>query len=104
MSAIDQELREAVKGLCSKYPEDYWQARDRDRSYPEAFVRELTEAGYLACLIPEAYGGAGLWSAKVRGDGGDQPLRQLSGLPRADKDDGHRAEARLGRAEAALAA
>jgi alkylation response protein AidB-like acyl-CoA dehydrogenase len=60
MSPIDQELREAVRGLCSKYPESYWQGLDRDRTYPEAFVRELTEAGYLACLIPEEYGGAGL--------------------------------------------
>ena len=60
MSPIDQELREAVRGLCSQYPETYWQAHDQARTYPEEFVRELTEAGYLACLIPEAYGGAGL--------------------------------------------
>jgi alkylation response protein AidB-like acyl-CoA dehydrogenase len=60
MSPIEQELREAVKGLCSKYPEPYWQAHDQRRTYPDEFVRELTEAGYLACLIPEAYGGAGL--------------------------------------------
>jgi len=60
MSTIEQELREAVRDLCSRYGEDYWQALDRDRAYPEAFVRELTQAGYLACLIPEAYGGAGL--------------------------------------------
>jgi acyl-CoA dehydrogenase len=60
MSPIEQELREAVRGLCSKYPETYWQTHDRNRTYPEEFVRELTEAGYLACLIPETYGGAGL--------------------------------------------
>jgi alkylation response protein AidB-like acyl-CoA dehydrogenase len=60
MSPIEQELREAVRGLCSKYPETYWQDHDQRRTYPEEFVRELTEAGYLACLIPEAYGGAGL--------------------------------------------
>jgi alkylation response protein AidB-like acyl-CoA dehydrogenase len=60
MSSIEQELREAVRGLCGKYPESYWQGLDRDRTYPEQFVRELTEAGYLACLIPEEYGGAGL--------------------------------------------
>ncbi len=57
---MDQELREAVRGLCAKYPESYWQDLDRDKAYPEAFVRELTEAGFLACLIPEEYGGAGL--------------------------------------------
>jgi len=60
MSPIEQELKEAVRGLCSKYPEEYWQGHDRDRTYPEAFVRELTEAGYLSCLIPEAFGGAGM--------------------------------------------
>ena len=58
MAPIDQELREAVRGLCSQYPETYWQAHDQARTYPEEFVRELTEAGYLACLIPEAYGGS----------------------------------------------
>ncbi|HEX9710694.1 MAG TPA: acyl-CoA dehydrogenase family protein, partial [Candidatus Thermoplasmatota archaeon] len=57
---MDQELREAVRSLCRKYPHAYWQALDRAREYPEAFVRELTESGYLACLIPESYGGAGL--------------------------------------------
>jgi acyl-CoA dehydrogenase len=60
MSPIEQELREAVRGLCSRYPDSYWQAHDQGRTYPEEFVRELTEAGYLACLIPESYGGAGL--------------------------------------------
>jgi alkylation response protein AidB-like acyl-CoA dehydrogenase len=60
MSSIEREMREAVRGLCDRYPEAYWQAHDRDRTYPEAFVRELTEAGYLACLIPDAFGGAGL--------------------------------------------
>jgi alkylation response protein AidB-like acyl-CoA dehydrogenase len=57
---MDQELRDAVRDLCRRYPHDYWQKLDRERAYPEAFVRELTEAGYLACLIPEEYGGAGL--------------------------------------------
>jgi alkylation response protein AidB-like acyl-CoA dehydrogenase len=60
MSPIEQELREAVRGLCSRYPETYWQSHDQKRTYPEEFVSELTDAGYLACLIPEAYGGAGL--------------------------------------------
>jgi acyl-CoA dehydrogenase len=57
---LDTELRDAVRSLCARYGEDYWQAHDRERTYPEAFVRDLTEAGYLSCLIPEEYGGAGL--------------------------------------------
>jgi hypothetical protein len=42
------------------YPGEYWRALDRKREYPEAFVKELTRAGYLGALIPEQYGGAGL--------------------------------------------
>jgi alkylation response protein AidB-like acyl-CoA dehydrogenase len=57
---IDGELRDQVRKLCSRYPNEYWRDLDRRRAYPEAFVTELTEAGYLACLIPEEYGGAGL--------------------------------------------
>ena len=61
---VDYELREELRGeirkLCGRYPSKYWQELDRKRSYPERFVQELTEAGYLACLVPEEYGGAGL--------------------------------------------
>jgi acyl-CoA dehydrogenase len=53
-------LREAVRDLCSRFPSSYWQACDEKREYPEAFVRALTEAGWLSALIPEAYGGSGL--------------------------------------------
>lgn len=55
-----QEIREAVRALCARFPNDYWRAKDRDRAYPGEFVAALTEAGYLAALIPEAYGGSGL--------------------------------------------
>src|SRR5215510_4413660 len=55
-----QEIRDAVAKLCANYPGEYWRALDRDRRYPTEFVRALTEAGYLSCLIPEAYGGSGL--------------------------------------------
>ncbi|WP_303798369.1 acyl-CoA dehydrogenase family protein [Alicyclobacillus macrosporangiidus] len=55
-----EELREGVRRICARYPTRYWRELDAQRAYPEAFVRELTEAGYLAALIPEEYGGAGL--------------------------------------------
>ncbi len=55
-----QEIKEGVEALCRQYPGDYWRTLDRERAYPEAFVRALTDAGYLGCLIPEEYGGAGL--------------------------------------------
>ncbi len=54
------EIREEVRKLCARFPGEYWRELDRDRAYPTAFVAALTEAGYLAALIPEEYGGAGL--------------------------------------------
>ena len=57
--AIDH-IRHAVRQLCARYGEDYWLEMDRTLGYPTEFVQELTEAGFLGVLIPEAYGGAGL--------------------------------------------
>src|SRR5262245_61532588 len=54
------DIREGVRALCAKFPGEYWRALDRDRAYPTEFVAALTEAGYLAALIPEEYGGSGL--------------------------------------------
>jgi acyl-CoA dehydrogenase len=53
-------LRAGVAEICKRYPGEYWRELDRAREYPEAFVTELTRAGYLAALIPQEYGGAGL--------------------------------------------
>jgi len=54
------DIRESVRALCAKFPGDYWRALDRERAYPSEFVTALTEAGYLAALIPEEFGGSGL--------------------------------------------
>ncbi|MEQ8667480.1 MAG: acyl-CoA dehydrogenase family protein [Rhodospirillales bacterium] len=54
------EIREEVAKLCAGFPGEYWRDVDRDRAYPAAFVGALTQAGYLAALIPEEYGGSGL--------------------------------------------
>ena len=53
------EIRAAVRELCAGFPGEYWRALEPDR-YPEEFVSALTEHGWLAALIPEEYGGAGL--------------------------------------------
>ena len=55
-----QEIRDAVARLCASFPGEYWREHDRERRYPTEFVRALTTAGYLSCLIPEEYGGSGL--------------------------------------------
>ena len=54
------EIREAVRQLCLKFDGAYWRALDRERGYPTDFVKALTDAGWLAILIPEEYGGSGL--------------------------------------------
>ncbi len=54
------DIREEVAKLCQKFPGEYWRARDKAREYPSDFVAALGEAGYLAALIPEEFGGAGL--------------------------------------------
>ena len=53
-------IREGVANVCAGFPGPYWRDLDQRRVYPEAFVRALSEAGYLAAMIPEEFGGAGL--------------------------------------------
>ncbi len=55
-----EDYRRAVRELCAGFDSAYWQAVDEKAAYPEAFVKALTDAGWLAALIPEVYGGGGL--------------------------------------------
>jgi acyl-CoA dehydrogenase len=57
---LHDDLRGAVRELCSRFPDTYWRELDAARAYPTGFVAALTSAGYLAALIPEEYGGSGL--------------------------------------------
>ena len=60
-TAQDQQaIRKSVRELCSDFPDAYWRKVDKAEEYPEAFVKAVTESGYLAALIPEEYGGAGM--------------------------------------------
>ncbi|NBO95825.1 MAG: acyl-CoA dehydrogenase family protein, partial [Betaproteobacteria bacterium] len=54
------EIRDAIRDLCKHFPDEYHRSIDEVRGYPEAFVDALTQAGWLAALIPQAYGGSGL--------------------------------------------
>ena len=60
MTPDHEDIRRAVQALCAEFPGEYWRDKDRDRAYPDEFVKALTEAGFLAALIPESYGGSGL--------------------------------------------
>ena len=54
------EIRESVRKLCAEFPGEYWRTLDRTMTYPTQFVDTLAAAGFLAALIPEEHGGAGL--------------------------------------------
>ena len=54
------DIRASVRAICAGFPGAYWRRLEDEQSYPEAFVKALTDAGYLAALIPEEYGGSGL--------------------------------------------
>src|SRR5512140_2620462 len=54
------EIRDSVRRICADFPGAYWRDLEAHAAYPAEFVKALTEAGYLAALIPEEYGGAGL--------------------------------------------
>ncbi|HET9262338.1 MAG TPA: acyl-CoA dehydrogenase family protein [Vicinamibacterales bacterium] len=62
---LQKDLRAGVRELCRSFPDTYWRELDARRAYPDAFVKALTEAGYLAALIPEEFGGSGLGVAEA---------------------------------------
>ena len=55
-----QAIRQSVRELCRDFPDAYWRKIDKAAEYPEEFVNVLTKSGYLAALIPEEFGGAGM--------------------------------------------
>jgi acyl-CoA dehydrogenase len=55
-----EDIRDALRSLCAEFPAEYFRKVDDERGYPEAFVTALTQAGWLAALIPQEYGGSGL--------------------------------------------
>lgn len=55
-----EKIRESIQRICAKYPDEYWLERDRDGQFPDAFARDVADAGWLGIALPEEYGGAGL--------------------------------------------
>ncbi|MGI4813867.1 MAG: acyl-CoA dehydrogenase family protein [Janthinobacterium lividum] len=60
-----QDIRDAIKDLCTHFPDEYFRRIDAARAYPEEFVNALTHAGWLAALIPQEFGGSGLGLAEA---------------------------------------
>ena len=59
MSEYD-DIRTAMRRLCERFPNGYWRKMERERGYPDEFLKVLNEEGFLSVLIPEEYGGVGL--------------------------------------------
>ena len=57
---LHQDLRQGIRQLCARFPNEYWRELDKKEGYPTEFVEAMTEVGYLAALIPEIYGGIGV--------------------------------------------
>jgi len=60
-----REIRDAVRALCAQFPDEYHRRIDAERGYPDEFVQALSEAGWMAALIPQEYGGSGLSMAEA---------------------------------------
>ncbi len=58
------DIRDAVRALCAGFPDAYHRQIDAQRG-PEALVEALTQAGWLAAMIPTEYGGSGLGLAEA---------------------------------------
>ncbi len=65
LPGLHADIRDAVRALCAQFPAAYHRQVDAERAYPDAFVQALTKAGWLAALIPQAYGGSGLGLAEA---------------------------------------
>ena len=55
-----EAIRDAVAGICSAYPDDYWLKKDREGGFPQDFYNAFAKSGWLGICVPEAYGGSGL--------------------------------------------
>ena len=91
-TAQDQQaIRQSVRELCRDFPDAYWRKVDKAEEYPEEFVKAVTKSGYLAALIPEEYGGAGMGitEASIILEEINRCRRQSGSVPRADVHHGH---------------
>ena len=60
LSPDQQEIRDSILKLCSRFDDSYWLRQDGAAEFPEDFYRAVADAGWLGIAMPEAQGGAGL--------------------------------------------
>ena len=79
-----------MRELCRRFPNPFWRDIDAQRAFPAEFVEALTEAGYLAAVVPEDYGrfGPGITRVRDHSRRGQSARVQLRRLPCADVHDG----------------
>ncbi len=58
-------IREGLRAVCAGFPDACWCDLDAWRDYPAAFVRAMTDGGWIGALIPTEYGGLGLGFAEA---------------------------------------
>jgi len=57
---VHEDIRQGMRTLCSKFPDEYWMDKDDKHEFPWEFFHAVTEGGWLGLTIPEEYGGGGL--------------------------------------------
>ncbi len=60
LTADQQNIRDTILKLCTRFPDEYWLARDRDAVFPQGFYEAIRDAGWLGIAMPEEFGGSGL--------------------------------------------
>jgi acyl-CoA dehydrogenase len=60
LSEQQNSIQAAIEKICLQFDDDYWLLRGTDGAFPEAFVKAITDGGWLGIAMPEEYGGAGL--------------------------------------------
>jgi acyl-CoA dehydrogenase len=60
LSDHHEAIRDGVKQICDRFGDDYWSARDEEKTFPFEFHRAMADAGWLGITMPEELGGAGL--------------------------------------------
>jgi len=57
--ADHDDIRDAMRKLCSHFDDAYWRACDDEHRFPWDFYGAMAEGGWIGVAIPEEYGGAG---------------------------------------------